>query len=122
MAKARSFALLLLMPVLPGCKAPPTAAQAMPAADPERGRLAMARAGCGACHAITGVWPRGQVASGLSGLADQTLIAGRVPNRPDLLAAFLRNAPAYAPDAGMPAMNLSPSEARDAAAYLYSLD
>jgi mono/diheme cytochrome c family protein len=122
LAKALGFALLLLLPALPGCKAPPQADQAMPAADLARGRLAMARAGCGACHSIKGVWPRGEVASALSGLADQALIAGRLPNRPDSLAAFIRNAPAYAPDAGMPAMNLTPGEARDAAAYLYSLD
>lgn len=122
MAKAHGFALLMLLPALPGCKAPPQADQAMPVADPLRGRQVIARAGCGACHSIRGVWPRGQVASALSGLADQALIAGRLPNRPDRLAAFIRNAPAHAPDAGMPAMPLTQSEARDAAAYLYSLD
>jgi mono/diheme cytochrome c family protein len=122
LAKACGFALLLLMPALHGCKAPPQAEQAMPMADPERGRRAMVRAGCGACHAIPGVWPRGQVASGLAGIGSQALIAGRLPNRADTLAAFIRNAPAFVPDAGMPAMNLSPSEAHDAAAYLYSLD
>lgn len=122
MAKVHGFALLLLVPALPGCKPPPRADQAMPVADAERGRRAMARAGCGACHDIPGVWPRGQVAASLSGIAGQALISGRLPNRPDTLAAFIRNAPAYAPDAGMPAMNLSQSEARDAAAYLYSLD
>lgn len=122
MAREHGIALLLLLPALPGCKAPPVAEQAMPMADPDRGRRVLARAGCGACHSIAGVWPRGQVATGLSGIAGQALIAGRLPNRPDTLAAFIRNAPAFAPDAGMPAMNLSPGEARDAAAYLYSLD
>lgn len=122
MARIDGIALLLLLPALPGCAPPPQPEQAMPAADIERGRLAMARAGCGACHAIAGVWPRGDVASALDGLAGRALIAGRLPNRPAALAGFIRNAPAYAPEAGMPAMPISESEARDAAAYLYSLD
>lgn len=119
---AHAVVILLSLPVLAACQRPPDAEHAMPLADPERGRQAMARAGCGACHQIPGVWPHGRVASRLSGIAGQSLIAGRVPNRPDRLAAFIRNAPAFAPDAGMPAMPLSPGEARDAAAYLYGLD
>lgn len=122
MARIDAFVVLLLLPALSACEPPPQPVQAMPAADTERGRLAMARAGCGACHAIDGVWPRGNVASALRGLSGRALIAGRVPNRPAQLAGFIRNAPAYAPDAGMPAMPLSASEAHDAAAYLYSLD
>ena len=47
------------------------------------------------------------------------MIAGRVPNRPDLLSAYVRNAPAVAPGTTMPAMPLSVQESRDVAAYLY---
>ena len=93
----------------------------MAQADPARGKLAIERTGCGACHAIPGVrWPQGQAGPSLAGFADQGLIAGRLPNRPDLLAAFVRNAPATLPGTTMPAMPLSPAEARDVAAYLYS--
>ncbi len=112
-----------LLPLLltAGCKPPPGEAQHMAQADPARGKLAIERAGCGACHAIPGVrWPQGQAGPSLAGFADQGLIAGRLPNRPDLLAAYVRNAPATLPGTTMPAMPLSPAEARDVAAYLYS--
>lgn len=92
----------------------------MPQASAERGKEAIERAGCAACHRIPGVrWPKGAVGPSLEGFADQGLIAGRVPNRPDLLAAFIRNAPAVLPGTTMPAMPLSEEEARDVAAYLY---
>ena len=66
-------------------------------------------------------WPRGQVGSDLNGFAGQTLIAGKIPNRPDLLAAFVRNAPDFVPEGGMPAMPISETEAQDVAAYLLTL-
>lgn len=80
------------------------------------------RVGCAACHTIPGIgWPKGRVGPPLKGFAEQSLIAGRVPNRPDVLAAFVRNAPAVVPETGMPPMPLSEEEARDVAAYLYTL-
>lgn len=92
----------------------------MPQASAERGKEAIERAGCAACHRIPGRrWPKGAVGPSLEGFANQGLIAGRVPNRPDLLAAFIRNAPAVLPGTTMPAMPLSEEEARDVAAYLY---
>jgi hypothetical protein len=49
------------------------------------------------------------------------LIAGQLPSRPDLLAAFVRDAPALLEGTSMPAMPLSQRDARDVAAYLYSI-
>ncbi len=106
---------------LAACKAPPDARQPMPRGDPERGRIAMERVGCGACHDIPGVWPRGKVGPALDRFAQQSLIAGRLPNRPDRLALFLRDAPSLVPGTAMPAMPMTEEEAHDAAAYLYSL-
>lgn len=93
----------------------------MPQADAARGRIAAERAGCGACHTIPGVWPRGTVGPPLDTFARQTLIAGRLPNRPDVLAGFVRDAPQWLPGSAMPAMPLTEEEARDVAAYLYTL-
>mgnify|MGYP006193551739 CR=1 FL=1 len=39
--------------------------------------------------------------------AEQALIAGRLPNRPELLANYVRNAPSLVPGAAMPAMPIS---------------
>lgn len=112
-----------LLPLLlaTACKSPPDERQHMPQADPARGKAVIERAGCGACHVIPGLrWPRGKSGPSLVGFADQGLIAGRLPNRPDLLAAYIRNAPATLPGTTMPAMPLNQAEARDAAAYLYA--
>jgi mono/diheme cytochrome c family protein len=95
----------------------------MPQASASEGRLVIKRAGCGACHQIPGIeWPQGGLGPSLSGFADQGLIAGRLPNRPEVLAAFVRNAPELVPETAMPAMPLSEEESRDVAAYLYTLE
>ena len=92
----------------------------MPTASAARGKDAIERVGCGSCHAIAGIgWPKGRAAPELGGFANRALIAGKVPNRPELLAVFVRNAPAVAPGTTMPAMPLTEQEARDVAAYLY---
>lgn len=92
----------------------------MPQASAARGLESIKHAGCGACHAIPGLgWPQGSSGPSLQGFADQGLIAGRLPNRPDILASFVRNAPAVLPGATMPAMPLNEAGARDVAAYLY---
>jgi cytochrome c1 len=94
----------------------------MPAADADRGRQAILRAGCGACHAIPGIrWPRGKSAPALEGMAERALIAGRLPNEPQSLADFIRDAPSLLPEATMPAMPVSEQESRDIAAYLYEV-
>jgi len=104
------------------CAPPPEERHSMPGADPAHGLAVIERAGCGACHTIPGLgWPQGRVAPELAGIAEQTLIAGELPNRPDMLAAFVRNAPAMVPQSTMPAMPISEDESRDVAAYLYSL-
>ncbi len=104
------------------CKPAPEQQQFMPVADPASGKLAIERVGCAACHTIEGIgWPKGRAAPKLGGLAGRALIAGRIPNRPDLLAEFVRNAPAVLPGTTMPAMPLSEQESRDVAAYLYEL-
>lgn len=112
---------LLLLLLTAACKPPPDETHAMPQADAARGKRAIERAGCGACHVIPGLrWPRGQSGPSLQGFAEQGLIAGRLPNRPDLLAAYVRDAPATLPGTTMPAMPLNEAEARDVAAYLYA--
>ena len=113
---------LLLILLIAACKPPPDERHHMPEASVARGKEMIGKAGCGACHTIPGIpWPQGSLGPSLQGFAGQTLIAGRLPNRPDLLAAFIRNAPALVPGTTMPAMPLSEGESRDVAAYLYTL-
>jgi cytochrome c1 len=95
----------------------------VPGASADRGRAVIAAIGCGACHAIPGVpGPDGTVGPPLDGFARRSLIAGSLPNRPEVLVRFVADAPALLPETGMPDLPLSDQEARDVAAYLYTLD
>lgn len=91
--------------------------------DPARGLATIERVGCAACHAVPGVrWPQGRTGGALAGIGARPLIAGRLPNQPDVMAAFVRDAPSLLPDVAMPPMPLTDDQARDVAAYLYTLD
>ncbi|MES2904271.1 MAG: c-type cytochrome [Pseudomonadota bacterium] len=121
--RGRMFRFLALAPLLlvvGACKPPPDQRYFMPMASAAQGKAAIERVGCGSCHTIQGIyWPQGKVGPKLDGLANRALIAGRLPNRPDVLASYIRNAPALLPGSSMPAMPVSETEARDIAAYLY---
>lgn len=92
-------------------------------ADRARGKQIAEQLGCRACHDIPGVaWPRGRVGGSLDGFATRPLIAGRLPNQPDVLVRWLRDPPAMVPDTAMPPQPLSLAGARDVAAYLYTLE
>ncbi len=115
-------ALLPLVTLVAACKPPPDERQHMPQADPAAGLAAIERVGCAACHAIPGLnWPKGALGPSLEKFGDQGMIAGRLPSRPDVLAHFVRAAPELVPGTTMPAMPLNDKEARDVAAYLYTL-
>ena len=117
-ATARLFPLAVL--ALAACKPPPEQRQFVANADATRGKAVIERVGCGSCHTIPGVrWPQGKVGPDLDGLAERALIAGKLPNEPDVLATYIRNAPSLVPGSGMPAMPTTETDARDIAAYLY---
>lgn len=89
------------------------------AAAAERGRAVIERVQCAACHVIPGIdWPRGKLGPSLERIDQQGLIAGRLPNTPENLASFIRNAPGHKPGTVMPAMPIDGREARDVAQYL----
>jgi cytochrome c2 len=93
--------------------------------DPGRGRAIVMRGdyGCTACHAVPGItFPRGVTGPPLDGMADRALIAGQLPNNPDVLVSFLLNPPRLVPNTGMPDVRLNLDQARDVAAFLYTLE
>lgn len=90
--------------------------------DVERGRAVIARIGCNVCHVVPGVpGPRGTVGPSLENFGARNLIGGIVPNQPSMLTRWVRDAPSIAPQTGMPNLPVSEEEARDVAAYLYTL-
>ena len=91
--------------------------------SPERGRTAIEAHGCTACHTIPDVdGPKGKVGPGLGGFAQRSFIAGQVPNTPDNLVHWIQDPHSIRPGTAMPNTNVNKQEARDVAAYLYTLD
>ncbi len=93
--------------------------------DPIRGLALVAGGsyGCAACHSIPDIrFPKGNVGPPLAGMAGRSLIAGQLPNKPGVMVAFLQDPPALAPQTGMPNVGLTTEQARDIAAYLYTLE
>ena len=87
----------------------------------ELGRNAMARYQCGACHVIPGVRDAVGVAGpSLSQIAIRQTLAGRLPNTPETLEAWLRHPKEIDPTGGMPDMGVTEKESRDMAAFLYT--
>lgn len=91
--------------------------------NPERGATLIADVGCGACHTIPGV-PRahGVVGPPLNFFSQRSIIAGRLPNTADNLIRWLMDPHAVDPATAMPRLGLTAEQARDIAAYLYTLE
>ncbi|GAA0867501.1 hypothetical protein GCM10009116_00590 [Brevundimonas basaltis] len=107
---------------LAGCADKADQPRSLAGADPARGLVVIKRAGCASCHAVPGVrWPAGATAASLDGFGDRPLISGRLPNQPDTLVRFIRDAPSLDPQTAMPPMPVTEAEARHVAAYLYTL-
>lgn len=118
----RAAAALLLLPLLGACKRHDPVLEASTGGDPERGVAVIRDVGCGSCHMIPGIRSaNGRVGPPLTFFASRTYIAGRVPNTPSNLVLWIENPPAIDPKTAMPSLGLSEQQARDAAAYLYTL-
>ncbi len=61
---------------------------------------------------------RGRLAVPLTDFGLRSYIAGRVPNRPELLARWIADPRSLVPDTAMPDMGVTDDDARDIAAYL----
>jgi cytochrome c2 len=90
--------------------------------DAEHGRALIAQFRCGSCHTIPGVHGAvGQVAPPLEWFSRRSYIGGELPNTPDNLQRWLLDPPAVEPGTAMPNLGLRPAQARDIAAYLWTL-
>jgi cytochrome c1 len=91
--------------------------------DPERGKETIRQKGCPTCHTIPGIREAtGLVGPALDRFSARVYVAGVLPNTPDNLVAWVRNPPGIDPLTAMPASGMSEAEARDVAAYLYTLE
>jgi cytochrome c2 len=125
MNTVRSLLVLMLsMAAAAGCTRPRASgdmAVSLPG-DPSRGAELIARADCGVCHRIPGVLrARGRIAPPLTSFAERAWIAGEVPNTPETLVHWIQDPPSIVPNTAMPVLGISEADARDMAAYLYTL-
>lgn len=94
----------------------PTGGAAVP------GKQVIADKGCGSCHTIPGVrGAQGKVGPPLTDFGERTFVAGELPNTPDNLIRWVRSPRSVQPKTAMPNLGLSDQQARDVAAYLYTL-
>jgi cytochrome c2 len=90
--------------------------------SPSRGKALISAYGCGACHTIPHVAGAASVVGpDLHGMAKRAYIAGVLPNTPDNMIRWLTNPPAVDDKTAMPNLHIGDAEARDIAAYLYTL-
>lgn len=90
--------------------------------DAARGAIVIGRSGCGSCHVIPGIMQaNGMVGPPLDHFARRTIVAGLLPNTPPNLVHWIRDPQQVVPGNAMPDAGLDEQQARDVAAYLYSL-
>jgi cytochrome c len=90
--------------------------------EPDRAPVLMVRYGCAGCHTIPGVRSAiGRVGPALTGFSGRVYIGGASINTPDRLIEWLVDPHRIDPKSAMPATGISNAEARDVAAYLYTL-
>jgi mono/diheme cytochrome c family protein len=101
----------------------PAASPAQQPGSIERGRALLAQYQCGSCHTIPGVAAaRGDKAAPLTQWRKRSYIAGRLPNRPQVLVQWIAAPQSLVPGTAMPSMGVSPDDAQAMAAYLFSLE
>lgn len=90
--------------------------------DPAHGAALIRDYGCGSCHQIPGIaGADGLVGPPLSNIGVRVYLAGMLRNTPDNLTFWLRHPQQVVPGNVMPDMGMTASDARDIAAYLYTL-
>ena len=90
--------------------------------DAIHGKQLVTQYGCPACHSIPGIeGAKGVVGPPLDHIAQRTFIAGKVQNTPQNVITWLQNPQSFDPANAMPNLGVTQKDARDIAAYLYTL-
>ncbi len=91
----------------------------VPGGDPGRGAELIRSYGCGSCHTVDGVdGADGLVGPPLTDFGRRAYIAGELPNGPDTLQRWIRDPQGVEPGTAMPDLDVTPTDARDLAAFL----
>jgi cytochrome c2 len=115
-------AFILICVLLSACMREEVSAPTITNGNAQQGLTALKKYECTVCHVIPGVrGAQGYVGPSLAAYQRNLYIAGKYPNTPAYLIPWIMDAPALAPLTAMPSLGLSVDEARDIAAYLYTL-
>ena len=106
------------------CNQPNTRREAiqLTGGDPDRGVSAIGRYGCGSCHTIPVI--RGAnalVGPPLTQIASRSYLAGEIQNTPSNMMDWIQHPRKIEKGTVMPEMGVTENDARDIAAYLYTL-
>jgi cytochrome c len=120
----RRLAAVVLALSLAACReSAPVTRQVVPGGDAARGSRLVAQYGCGSCHVIPGVpGAHGAVGPPLIAFAHRAYIAGTLRNEPGSLVRWIRFPQSVEPGTVMPDLGVTEPDARDIAAYLYTLE
>ena len=117
----RAFAVIAIA-MIACVEAPPSSPKVVSGGNAARGRTVIPQYGCGNCHVIPGVTgARGLVGPSLAGFSQRTFIAGSFRNEGETLVRWIVAPQGMRPGTAMPTLGLKPRDARDIAAYLYTL-
>lgn len=118
----RRARLVLCAAVAAACTGGGSGGPEVPGGDPARGIAAMQKYGCEFCHHVPGIEGRPAiVAPPLTNWAERRYIAGALPNLPEHLVRWIVDPHSVEPGTAMPTLGVSEAEARDIAAYLFTL-
>jgi cytochrome c oxidase assembly factor CtaG/cytochrome c2 len=107
---------------LSGCSGEGGAYQTVPGGDVTRGKRAIENYGCGSCHVGPGIRTAvGAVGPPLTAFGRRSFIAGALPNTVGSLIPWIENPQSIEPGRAMPNLGVTDQDARDIAAYLYTL-
>ena len=101
---------------------PPVHDEHAAAVNAERGKRAFLQYGCATCHDIPGVvGADAPVGPPLANMGQRGAIAGLLANNPENMVRWIREPQRLHPGSAMPDLGVKEPDARDMAAYLYSL-
>jgi cytochrome c len=121
-ALIRTCSAFAFVSLVSACSGTDQQANNLAAGDAERGNASIRNYGCGSCHTIPGVTgAQSKVGPDLSGIASRAYIAGVLTNSPEHMVAWIENPQAVDDKTAMPNMGVTARDARDIAAYLYTL-
>jgi cytochrome c len=117
-----TLSVCLVLGTLAACSNGRREAAQLTGGDPDRGVGLIGRYGCAACHTIPGIrGANAAVGPPLTRVASRMYLAGQLQNTPANMVRWIQHPREVEHGTAMPDMGVTDSDARDIAAYLYTL-